>query len=105
MISDLTENIQVLEVIRTPDGGGGFAESWEVTSSHWAEIIWRTSKIDNTGFLRRILKRAIIKVRREVQISSANRVMVNGDIYRLTSVRPETDNRKYSILNIEEVAS
>ncbi|MBE9476733.1 MAG: head-tail adaptor protein [Proteobacteria bacterium] len=47
MVVDLTRKLTLEQAVKTPDGAGGFVESWSVLGNLWANVDARSGRIRN----------------------------------------------------------
>jgi SPP1 family predicted phage head-tail adaptor len=103
MLSTLTQRASLLARVLTPDGGGGFSETWQAFADAWIALAPRDAT-DTVGADRlesRVRHR--ITLRRRNDLAAGQRVAVGPRLFRVHAVLDEGPRAAASILLCEEL--
>ncbi|HEY0106685.1 MAG TPA: phage head closure protein [Rhizomicrobium sp.] len=86
MLSTLTQRAALLASTLTPDGGGGFAQSWEAFASVWIalEPLGAADAVGADHLQSRVRHR--ITLRRRPDLAAGQRVAVGARLFRVHAV-------------------
>jgi SPP1 family predicted phage head-tail adaptor len=86
MIGELNQRVRVLAQTLTPDGGGGYSESWNVIATVWADVEPRTA---GTVFAADALQSRVeyrVTIRRNAAVSIGMRVMAGAATLAINAI-------------------
>ena len=103
MLSTLTERATLLARTLTPDGGGGFAESWTAFATVWIALkpISATDTIHADRLESRV--RHLITLRRRNDLAAGQRIAAAARTFRLHAVLDEGPRAPFVTLECEEL--
>jgi SPP1 family predicted phage head-tail adaptor len=103
MLSKLTRRATLLVRTLTPDGGGGFSESWEPFATVWIalDIIGATDTVDADRLQSRIRHRIVL--RRRADLAAGQRVQVGARLFRVHAVGDDGPRAPFVTLDCEEL--
>jgi SPP1 family predicted phage head-tail adaptor len=86
MLSTLTQRASLLALTLTPDGGGGFSESWDAFADVWLalEPLGATDEADADKLESRVRHR--MTLRRRSDLAAGQRVRIAGRLFRVHAV-------------------
>ncbi len=86
MLSTLTQRAALLASTLTPDGGGGFSQSWDAFASVWIalEPLSATDTVGADHLQSRVRHR--ITLRRRSDVAAGQRVQVGSRLFRIHAV-------------------
>lgn len=87
MLSTLTQRASLLARTLTPDGGGGFSESWSAFATVWIALtpLGAQDKV-NADHLESRVRHAIL-LRRRSDLAAGQRVAIAARLFRIHAVR------------------
>ncbi len=103
MLSTLTQRASLLARTLTPDGGGGYSESWQSFAFVWIALDPRDAT-DNVGAERlesRVRHRIVM--RRRADLAAGQRVAVGARLFRVHAVIDEGPRAPAIALLAEEL--
>ncbi len=103
MLSTLTQRANLLARVLTPDGGGGFSESWTAFAQAWIALEPRDAG-DTVGADRlesRVRHR--ITLRRRGDVAAGQRVQVGARMFRIHAVLDQGPRAAATVLLAEEL--
>jgi head-tail adaptor len=86
VIGGLNQRARILARTLTPDGGGGFRESWETVATVWAALEPLTAVTKYGPDLRETRVRHRITLRRIAGLAVGQRVTVGPRTFRVTAL-------------------
>ncbi len=97
LTSTLRQRITIEELVKTPDGAGGFTTSWQSVATLWANVKFQSgfSRANEPFEQERLVtrKRAIATVRYQEGLDTTMRVISAGETYDITSIN-DPDGQK-----------
>jgi len=103
MLSELNQRAILLARTLSPDGGGGFSESWEPFATVWIalDVIGATDTVDADRLQSRIRHRIVL--RRRAALAAGQRVAVGARLFRVHAVRDDGPRAQFVALDCEEL--
>ncbi|HJW40543.1 MAG TPA: phage head closure protein [Rhizomicrobium sp.] len=103
MLSTLTQRAALLALTLTPDGGGGFAESWSAIADVWIalDVVSATDTVGADRLESRIRHRMIL--RRRDDLAAGQRVQVGARLFRVHAVLDGGPRDAFVALQCEEL--
>lgn len=103
MIGELNQRAQIEARTLTPDGGGGYSESWDVVANAWVSVspVSGGDVFGPDSAESRIRHR--ITLRRTNVIAAGQRVIVGARTFRIHAVLDEGGNATLMTLLCEEL--
>ena|ERR1700761_5895825 len=103
MLSLLTQRASLLACTLTPDGGGGFAQSWEAFASAWIvlEPLGATDKVGADHLESRVRHR--ITLRRRDDLAAGQRLQVDSRLFRVHALLDDGPRAQFVALLCEEL--
>lgn len=101
-IAELRHRIKFQSLSRTPDGQGGFTESWTDFTEVWAKIIPKNGK---ERYFSQQIQPVIsheITVRWLEGITTEMRILFEGRIFQIHSIRRDIEERWFITIDAEE---
>jgi len=104
-IGDLRERLTLHEPVRTPDGAGGFSESWNMAGTYWARVV--PIAAGETATADRLIspERHRVEVRAPNPVRAGWRVFWRGRWRRVESVQAGERPGDRIILIMAEISS
>ncbi|HEX4301543.1 MAG TPA: phage head closure protein [Rhizomicrobium sp.] len=86
MLSTLTQRATLVARTLTPDGGGGFTESWEAFATVWVALQPQgaTDSVGADHLESRIRHRIVL--RRRADLAAGQRAQISGRVFRVHAV-------------------
>jgi SPP1 family predicted phage head-tail adaptor len=104
MLSQLTHRATLLARTLTPDGGGGFAESWDAFAETWIALTPLSASDSVTADRLQSRIRHRIALRRRADIAAGQRILSEGRIFRVHAIRDGGPRDAFIELDCEELA-
>jgi SPP1 family predicted phage head-tail adaptor len=103
MLSTLTQRARLLARVLTPDGGGGFGESWSMFATVWIALtpLAATDTLGAAHLESRVRHR--ITLRRRGDLAAGQRVAVGQRTFRVHGVVDEGPRAAFITLQCEEL--
>jgi SPP1 family predicted phage head-tail adaptor len=103
MLSHLTQRATLLAHTLTPDGGGGFAESWNAFADVWValEVLGATDTVGADRLESRSRHR--MTLRRRDDLAAGQRVQVGPRLFRVHAVLDSGPRDAFVSLQCEEL--
>ena len=103
MLSTLTQRAMLLACTLTPDGGGGFTQSWDEFASVWIalEPLGATDTVAADHLQSRVRHRIVL--RRRSDLAAGQRVQVGSRLFRVHAVLDEGPRAAAVTLLCEEL--
>jgi SPP1 family predicted phage head-tail adaptor len=95
MIGDLTERVAIEQRVRTPDTGGGAAQSWTPVATVWAKVAARPRGEDEESEGRRALTVFELTIRRRTDVTAAMRAVWRGRALYFRGIADEGPHQPY----------
>ena len=103
MLSKLTQHASLLARTLTPDGGGGYTESWTTFATAWIALEPRdATDIVNADHLESRVRHRIT-LRRRDDLAAGQRVQVAARLFRVHAVLDPGPRAPFVTLNCEEL--
>jgi SPP1 family predicted phage head-tail adaptor len=103
MLSRLTQHASLLARTLTPDGGGGYAESWDAFATAWIALEPRDATDDvNADHLESRIRHRVT-LRRRPDLAAGQRVQVGPRLFRVYAVLDPGPRAPFIVLNCEEL--
>ena len=103
MLSTLTQRATLLARTLTPDGGGGFSESWTAFAQAWIALKpLAASDTVNAGHLESRVRHRIT-LRRRTDLAAGQRIAVGSRTFRVHAVLDEGPRAQFVALDCEEL--
>lgn len=104
MIGELDRRATLQAKVLTPDGGGGYAESWQTFGSMWVKIspIAATDAFGPDALESRVRHR--LTLRRRSDLAAGQRVLVGARTFRVHALLDEGPRTSTVTLLCEELA-
>jgi len=103
MLSLLTNRASLLARTLTPDGGGGFVESWDAFATVWLALEpLATSDAPNADHLESRIRHRIT-LRRRNDLAAGQRIAIGARTFRVHAVRDPGPRAAYLTLDVEEL--
>jgi SPP1 family predicted phage head-tail adaptor len=95
MIGALTERVTIEQRVRTPDTGGGAAQSWTAVATVWAKVTARPrgEELESDG--RRALTVFELTIRRRTDVTAAMRAVWRGQALYFRGIVDEGAHQPY----------
>ena len=103
MLSSLNRRATLLARVLTPDGSGGFGESWNAFATVWIQLtpLAATDTLGAAHLESRVRLRIIL--RRRSDLAAGQRVVVGQRIFRVHGVIDEGPRASFITLQCEEL--
>ena len=103
MIGELNQRANILQRITTPDGGGGYSESWSVAATVWARLdpVWGDERFTAQALTAHVSCR--ITLRRNAAAVAGRRVAIGARSFRILDVLDSGDPSPTLTLLCEEL--
>ncbi|MBS0472350.1 MAG: phage head closure protein [Proteobacteria bacterium] len=103
MLSQLTQRATLLARTLTPDGGGGFSESWDGFADVWVALtpLGGDDAVTAERLQSRIRHR--IALRRRSDLAAGQRVQIGDRLFRIHVLRDPGPRAAYVELDCEEL--
>jgi SPP1 family predicted phage head-tail adaptor len=104
MLSHLTHRATLRARTLTPDGGGGFAESWDALAEIWIALtpLSTSDAVVADRLQSRIRHR--IALRRRGDLAAGQRIETEGRLFRIHAIRDSGPRDAFIELDCEELA-
>jgi SPP1 family predicted phage head-tail adaptor len=103
MLSSLTQHASLLALTLTPDGGGGFSETWDAFATAWIALAPRdATDTANADHLESRVRHRIT-LRRRADLAAGQRVQVGARLFRVHAVLDPGPRAPFVVLNCEEL--
>ena len=103
MLSSLTERATLLARVLTPDGYGGFSESWSAFATVWIALTpLSASDALNAAHLESRVRHRIV-LRRRGDLAAGQRIAIGPRIFRVHGVVDEGPRASFITLECEEL--
>jgi SPP1 family predicted phage head-tail adaptor len=103
MLSTLTQRATLLARTLTPDGGGGFAESWDAVATVWIRLEpLGATDTPSAGHLESRIRHRIT-LRRRADLAAGQRIAVAGRTLRIHAVLDGGPRDAFVTLTAEEL--
>ena len=86
MLSELNQRATLLARTLTPDGGGGFAESWEAFATVWIALKPRDATDIATANRLESRVRHVVTLRRRADLAAGQGAQVGARLFRIRTV-------------------
>ena len=101
MLSELNQRATLLARTLTPDGGGGFAESWEAVATVWIALRPRDATDIATADRLESRVRHVVTLRRRADLAAGQRLIVGPRVFRIHAVLDA--HQTLTTLHVEEL--
>ncbi len=103
MLSTLDQRASLLARTLTPDGGGGFSESWDVFAVVWIALqpLGATDSVGAARLESRVRHRIVL--RRRTDLAAGQRIQVGARVFRVHAVLDDGARAAYVSLLCEEL--
>lgn len=104
MLTTLNQRATLLARTLTPDGGGGFGESWEPFARVWIALqpLSATDAVNADHLESRVHHQ--ITLRRRADLAAGQRVVVGARSFRVHAILDEGPRARYVSLQCEELS-
>jgi SPP1 family predicted phage head-tail adaptor len=104
-IGGMRYRITIEQAAETRGASGGISRAWSALVAVWADVQFNRGR--EFFAARQLLaeKNAVIKIRYRSDVSSANRVVFNGQTYNIVDAVPEAGRKRYLFLYCSTGAS
>ncbi|HEV2653245.1 MAG TPA: phage head closure protein, partial [Rhizomicrobium sp.] len=103
MLSTLTNRATLLAPTRTPDGGGGFSESWIALATVWIALAPLSAFDDFDADRQEARVRYRITLRRRPDLAAGQRITVGARLFHVHGILDEGPRAAFVFLQCEEV--
>jgi SPP1 family predicted phage head-tail adaptor len=103
MLSSLTQRATLLARMLTPDGGGGFGESWDAFAEVWVALAPLGGDDVVTAERLQSRVRHRIALRRRGDVAAGQRLQLGDRLFRIHVVRDAGPRAAYIELDCEEL--
>jgi SPP1 family predicted phage head-tail adaptor len=103
MLSTLNQRATLLARTLTPDGGGGFSESWDALAQVWIALapVSATDTVNADRLESRVRHR--ITLRRRSDLAAGQRIAVGARLFRVHGLLDEGPRAPFVTLQCEEL--
>jgi SPP1 family predicted phage head-tail adaptor len=101
-IGRLLHRVEIEEPLRTPDGYGGYTETWQNIATTWAKVEPASAK--ERYFADKIEHNVthVITIRSLGLLDTSMRVVFRDRVFHIRGIRDELERRRWMMLNCEE---
>ena len=103
MLSTLTQRATLLARTLTPDGGGGFSESWDAFAAVWIALLPLGASEDVSAARLESRVRHRIALRRRTDLAAGQRVQLGARMFRVHALLDAGAREPYVSLLCEEL--
>jgi len=103
MLSSLNQRATLLARVLSPDGGGGFSESWSAFATVWIQLtpLAATDTLGAAHLESRVRHRIVL--RRRSDLAAGQRIAVGGRVFRVHGVVDDGPRAAFITLQCEEL--